>query len=99
MEDFDRMVAKAKSLNIKIILDFVPNHSSDLNEWFIKSENREAGFEKFYVWHPGYPDPKNPSNRLPPSNWISVFRGSAWKWSDKRKEFYLHQVCIANDGI
>lgn len=95
MDDFDRMIAKADSLNIKIILDFVPNHSSDLNEWFIKSENREPGFEDFYVWHPGYPDTENPSKRLPPSNWLSVFRGKAWTFSEKRGEFYLHQVSIS----
>lgn len=91
MEDFDRLIARANELDIKILLDFVPNHSSDENEWFIKSVNREKGYENFYVWHPGFPDPNNASNRLPPTNWVSVFLGSAWQWNDIRKEFYLHQ--------
>lgn len=91
LEDFDRLVKKAKSLDIKIILDFVPNHSSDEHEWFIKSENNEPGYEDYYVWHPGYPNPKNASERLPPSNWLSIFRKSAWTWSEKRQEFYYHQ--------
>lgn len=92
LDDFDRLIAKAQSLNVKIILDFVPNHSSDENEWFTKSVNKEAGFENFYIWHPGYPDEKDPSKRLRPNNWLSVFRGSAWTWNEKRGEFYFHQV-------
>lgn len=91
LEDFDRMVAKAKSLNIKVILDFVPNHSSDENDWFIKSAKKEPGFEDFYIWHPGYADEIDPNKRKPPSNWLSIFRGSAWEWNDQRKEFYFHQ--------
>lgn len=71
MEDFDAMMAEANRQGIKMILDFVPNHSSDLNEWFIKSANREEGFEDFYIWHAGYPDPNNSSRRFPPNNWVS----------------------------
>lgn len=89
--DFEKLLARGKELGIRIILDFVPNHSSDQNEWFIKSVNRDVGYEDFYVWHKGYPDPNNSSNRLPPSNWLSAFRKSAWEWNSKRQEFYLHQ--------
>lgn len=71
MADFDALIAEANRQGIKIILDFVPNHSSDLNEWFIKSANREAGFEDFYIWHPGFVDATNSSHRLPPNNWVS----------------------------
>lgn len=92
LDDFDSLIAKAKSLDIKIILDFVPNHSSDENEWFIKSVNKEPGYEDFYIWHAGLPDPNNTANRLPPSNWLSVFRKSAWQWNEHRQEFYFHQV-------
>lgn len=95
LEDFDRLIAKAKSLDIRIILDFVPNHSSDENEWFIKSANKEAEYKDFYIWHSGYVDERNSSNRLPPNNWLSIFRGSAWKWNERRREFYLHQVSIS----
>ncbi|XP_055599787.1 maltase A1-like [Uranotaenia lowii] len=91
LADFDDLVAEAKRLGLKVILDFVPNHSSDENEWFKKSENREKGFEDFYVWHPGKSNKDDPTKPLPPSNWVSLFRGSAWQWSDKRNEFYLHQ--------
>lgn len=83
------MIAKANKLNIKIVLDFVPNHSSDENEWFIKSAKKVPGFEDFYLWHPGFES--DTGKRLPPSNWLSIFRGSAWEWSEQRKEFYFHQ--------
>lgn len=91
MDDFDRLVGEATKLGIKVILDFVPNHSSDENEWFVKSARREPGFEDFYVWHPGRPNPNDPAKPLPPNNWVSVFRFSAWTWHEERKEYYLHQ--------
>ncbi|XP_055627744.1 maltase A1-like [Toxorhynchites rutilus septentrionalis] len=90
MTDFDRMVTRAKALGLKIILDFVPNHSSDEHEWFLKSENRTAGYEDYYVWHDGIPG-NNPLQNDPPNNWVENFRGSAWRWSAKRKQYYLHQ--------
>lgn len=90
LQDFDAMMKKANELGIKIILDFVPNHSSDEHEWFVKSENRVKGYEDLYFWVDGKVDPQDPTKRLPPTNWISVFRGSAWKWSDTRKQFYYH---------
>lgn len=91
IDDFERLISQANDLGLKIFLDFVPNHSSDENVWFQKSVNREPGFEDFYIWHPGYVDKKNPNVRIPPNNWISVFRKSAWQWNEKRGEFYFHQ--------
>ncbi|XP_055912839.1 maltase A2-like isoform X2 [Eupeodes corollae] len=91
LEDFDVMLKKAKAIGIKIILDFVPNHSSNECEWFEKSINREDGYEDFYVWADGKDDPQNPGKKLPPSNWEGVFGGSMWKWNEKRQQFYLHQ--------
>lgn len=76
---------------IKIILDFVPNHTSDEHEWFIKSEARDPEYEGYYIWHDGKANPEEGGQNLPPNNWVSVFYGSAWTWSDKRKQFYLHQ--------
>ncbi|XP_055845481.1 maltase A2-like [Episyrphus balteatus] len=89
--DFDLMMKKAKEIGIKIILDFVPNHSSDECEWFQKSINREDGYDDFYIWADGKDDPENPGKKLPPSNWVSVFGGSMWTWNEKRQQFYLHQ--------
>ncbi|XP_005186321.2 maltase A3 isoform X1 [Musca domestica] len=88
MEDFEALIEKAKALGVKIILDFVPNHTSDECEWFIKSAARDPEYKDFYVWHPG----KIVNGvRQPPTNWISVFRGSMWTWNEQRQEYYLHQ--------
>jgi len=87
--DFDRMISRAHELGVKIILDFVPNHTSDQAEWFIKSAAREAGYEDYYVWANGHKGPDG--ELLPPNNWVSVFYGSAWTYHPGRKQFYLHQ--------
>ncbi|XP_055842743.1 maltase A2-like [Episyrphus balteatus] len=91
LEDFDALLKKAKNLGLKVLVDFVPNHSSDECEWFKKSINREDGYDDFYVWADGKDDPQNPGKKLPPSNWISIFGGSMWEWNEKRQQFYLHQ--------
>jgi len=89
LDDFNVLLAECKKYNVKLILDLVPNHSSDEHDWFIKSENRVAGYENYYIWHPGSFDPVT-GRRVPPNNWVSVFRFPAWKWSPKRKQFYMH---------
>ncbi|XP_058449982.1 maltase 2-like [Malaya genurostris] len=90
MADFEAMVVEATRLGIKIVLDFVPNHSSDQCEWFQRSAARDPQYEDFYVWHDGKKrtDGANPD---PPNNWQSVFYGSAWTFHPGRGQFYLHQ--------
>lgn len=88
LENFDALIARSREVGVKIILDFVPNHSSDEHEWFKKSAAGDKEFKDFYVWHPG----RMVNGTLhPPTNWVSVFRGSAWQWHETRKEYYLHQ--------
>uniref|UniRef100_A0A182JYV0 alpha-glucosidase n=1 Tax=Anopheles christyi TaxID=43041 RepID=A0A182JYV0_9DIPT len=100
MADFDALVKEANERHMEVILDFVPNHTSDEHEWFKKSEQRIPGFEDFYVWHPGRPHP-NDSDAQPliPCNWVSYFRGSAWQWSEVRKEYYLHQFSVKQPDL
>ncbi|XP_012267099.2 maltase 2-like [Athalia rosae] len=89
LADFDDLVAKAKQLNLKVIMDFVPNHSSDKHEWFEKSVNRVDPYTNYYIWR----DSKGVDEtgaRLPPNNWISGFQGSAWEWNEQRGQFYYH---------
>ncbi|KAL7738177.1 hypothetical protein ACLKA6_006516 [Drosophila palustris] len=88
MADFERLLGVAKQMDIKIILDFVPNHSSDECDWFKRSAAGDPEYKDFYVWHPGK---MVNGSRHPPSNWVSVFRGSAWQWHETRQEYYLHQ--------
>uniref|UniRef100_A0A182Q4Z7 alpha-glucosidase n=1 Tax=Anopheles farauti TaxID=69004 RepID=A0A182Q4Z7_9DIPT len=101
LADFDALVKRANALGMEVILDFVPNHTSDEHEWFKKSERRVPGFEDFYVWHPGRPNPGNSSNARPsvPCNWVSFFRGSAWQWSEVRREYYLHQFSVKQPDL
>lgn len=75
MEDFEELIAEANRLGIKIILDFVPNHSSDQCEWFKKSAAREEGYEDFYIWADGKINEDGEMD--PPNNWVSTgFIGS-----------------------
>jgi glycosidase len=55
--------------DIKVILDFVPNHSSDEHEWFVKSALKEEPYTDYYVWHDGKLDADG--KRIPPNNWVS----------------------------
>ncbi|XP_029165837.1 alpha-glucosidase-like [Nylanderia fulva] len=96
LADFDRLVAKAKSLGLKVLLDFVPNHSSDEHEWFKKSVQRIAPYDEYYVWR----DAKIVNGtRQPPNNWLSVFQGSAWKWNEVRNQYYLHQFATGQPDL
>lgn len=64
------MFTQAKALGIKIIMDFVPNHTSDQHQWFIDSVNRVGNYTDYYTWHDGKPNPDGGRN-LPPNNWVS----------------------------
>jgi alpha-glucosidase len=89
LADFDKLLQACKDNGVRLILDLVPNHSSHLHQWFKNSENRVAGYENYYTWHPGHFDPIQ-GKRVPPNNWVSVFRFPAWTWSETRKQFYYH---------
>lgn len=89
LADLESLAAECKKNGIKLILDFVPNHTSDKHDWFIKSEQRVAGYENHYIWHPGTFNPFT-GQRVPPNNWVSVFRFPGWRWSPIRKQFYYH---------
>ncbi|XP_047544490.1 maltase 1-like isoform X1 [Vanessa atalanta] len=94
MEDFEVLLNRSHELGIKLLLDFVPNHASNESEYFKKSLAREPGYEDFFIWADGRQDPNNATNRLPPSNWVSQFGGSAWEWREERQQYYLHQFAV-----
>jgi alpha-glucosidase len=70
LEDFDDLVRKAQSLGLKIILDFVPNHTSDEHEWFRKSVAGDPEYKGYYIWNEGKVDGAT-GERGPPCNWVS----------------------------
>jgi len=85
LADFDRLEQAAKQRGIRIIMDFVMNHTSDQHPWFVDSRSsRTAAKRDWYMWHDG----KAPG--LPPNNWISTFGGSAWTFDAKTGQFYYH---------
>lgn len=85
LSDFDALVEKAHSLGVKVILDYVPNHTSDEHEWFVESRaSRENPKRNWYVWRDAKPDGGLPNN------WESYFGGSAWEWDNATGQFYLH---------
>jgi len=85
LKDFDHLVSEAKKRNIRIILDFVVNHTSDKHKWFIDSESSKTSEHRdWYIWRDG----KGPSQ--PPNNWQSTFGLSAWKLDPKTNQYYYH---------
>jgi len=85
LADFDAMTAEGKKHNVRIILDFVVNHTSDKHPWFIdSSSSRTSPKRDWYVWRDG----KGPDQ--PPNNWISIFGGSAWKLDPRTGQYYYH---------
>ncbi|XP_044726881.1 maltase A3-like [Chrysoperla carnea] len=96
LEDFDNLIAEAKKLGLKIVLDFVPNHSSDKHEWFKKSVKRIDPYTNYYVWA----DAKIVNGtRQPPNNWNSYFKFSAWEWNEERGQYYLHLFAIQQPDL
>jgi len=83
--DFDRMLAEAHRLGLKVIIDQVYSHSSDLHPWFAESRSsRDNPKADWYVWA----DPKE--DGTPPNNWLAVFGGPSWEWDSRRRQYYLH---------
>ncbi len=85
MEDFDRLVAEAHRRGLRVIVDFVPNHTSDRHPWFLESRTgRDSPRRDWYVWRDPAPDGG------PPNNWVSHFGGSAWTFDEASGQYYLH---------
>ncbi|MBO5550744.1 MAG: alpha-glucosidase, partial [Lachnospiraceae bacterium] len=85
MEDMEELIAEAKERDIRIVMDLVFNHTSNENEWF-KESRKGAGNDKsdWYIWA----DPKEDGSA--PTNWRSIFGGSAWEYDEGRGQYYLH---------
>ena len=83
LAEFDRLVAEAKARGIGILMDFVPNHTSDQHAWFQAALNDpNSSYRDFYYFRPG-------KNGGAPNNWMSFFGGSAWTQDKKTGEYYL----------
>ena len=94
MADFDELLRKVHAAGMRLILDLVPNHSSDEHPWFIESRSsRDNPRRDWYIWKDARPDGR------PPNNWLSVFGGSAWQWDEKTKQYYYHAFLVKQPDL
>jgi len=85
LETMDALLGAAHARDLRVILDFVPNHSSDQHPWFLEARSsRDNPRRDWYIWRDAQPDGS------PPNNWLSVFGGSAWEWDAATGQYYLH---------
>ena len=85
LDDMDRLIAEAHSRDIRVILDWVPNHTSDRHPWFVESRSsRDHPKRDWYVWRDAG------EGDTAPNNWKSVFGGKAWTWDESTGQYYLH---------
>lgn len=85
MTDFNALLDSVHKADMKLILDFVPNHTSDRHPWFLESKSsRDNPKRDWYMWY----DPAPGGG--PPNNWLSVFGGSGWEWDKLTEQYYYH---------
>ncbi|CAF3831907.1 unnamed protein product [Rotaria sordida] len=86
-DDFKSLINDIHSRQMRLILDFVPNHCSAEHQWFQAALKNDPHYVDYFVWHPG----KNHDSSIPPTNWIGYAGQSMWTWSPERQQWYLHQ--------
>jgi hypothetical protein len=85
LADFDTLIAAAHDCGLKVLLDLVPNHTSDRHPWFVESRaSRDNPKRDWYLWHEPVP------GGGPPNNWLSQFGGSAWEPDQRTGQYYYH---------
>jgi alpha-glucosidase len=85
LDAFDRLLADAHGHDLRLLLDWVPNHTSDRHPWFVESRAaRDSSKRDWYFWRDGRDDGS------PPNNWRAAFGGRAWTWDDATAQWYLH---------
>ncbi len=85
LADFDELLAGAHDRGLKVILDLVPNHTSNQHAWFLESRSsRENPKRDWYLWRDAKPDSS------PPNNWLAYFGGAAWTWDEATGQYYMH---------
>uniref|UniRef100_A0A674H4G5 Amino acid transporter heavy chain SLC3A1 n=1 Tax=Taeniopygia guttata TaxID=59729 RepID=A0A674H4G5_TAEGU len=88
MTDFENLIAAIHDRGLKLIMDLIPNHTSDKHRWFQLSRNRTGQYTDYYIWQ----DCRQAAGSvIPPNNWVSVFGNSSWQFDDVRKQCYFHQ--------
>ncbi|MEM8824960.1 MAG: alpha-amylase family glycosyl hydrolase [Pseudomonadota bacterium] len=94
LDDFDRLVAAAHRLGVRVMIDLVLSHTSDQHPWF--QESRASRFNPkadWYVWADPRPD------GTPPNNWLSIFGGGGWQWDVRRQQYYYHAFLASQPDL
>lgn len=85
INDFDELLRQVHARGMKLILDLVPNHTSDQHPWFLESRSsRDNPKRDWYIWKDAAAD------GAAPNNWLAAFGGSAWEWDEKTQQYYYH---------
>jgi alpha-glucosidase len=114
MADFEHLTAEAKRHHLRVIMDYVPNHTSDQHAWFKESRSSRTNPKRnWYIWNDGIPASSPNLTKLqkdnehvglhgqvvPPNNWQSWFGHSAWEWDDKTQAFYYHHFYVQQPDL
>jgi alpha-glucosidase len=114
MADFEHLTAEAKKRHIRVIMDYVPNHTSDQHAWFKESRSSRTNPKRnWYIWNDGIPANSPNLTKLqqdnehvglhgkvvPPNNWQSWFGHSAWEWDAKTQQFYYHHFYVQQPDL
>ena len=89
MEDMLELIAAAHDRGIKVIMDLVPNHTSDQHQWFLRSkQGKDDPYSDFYYW---FDEPQN--------DWEACFGGSSWEYCEERGQYYLHSYAVEQPDL
>jgi glycosidase len=94
LKTFDQLLREAHRRDLKVIIDWVPNHTSDQHPWFLESRSsRDNPKREWYIWRDARADGS------PPNNWTSAFGGGAWEWDEHTGQFYLHTFVVEQPDL
>lgn len=89
MAEFEKLIKKFHENGIKVVLDFVANHTSTKHEWFEKArKSKKSVYHDYYIWR-----------KTPPNDWQSVFGGSAWAYDETARAYYLHSYAVGQADL
>lgn len=93
MRDMELLIERAHELGLKVMMDFVPNHTSDQHEWFQAARSsRDNPYRDYYVW-------RDPRDGAEPTNWVSLAGGKAWEYDEASGQYYLHSFMAAQPDL
>jgi alpha-glucosidase len=100
LDDFRKLLTEAHKLDIKVIIDLVPNHTSDDHEWFKQScKSKDNPYSNWYIWRDAKSFSETGEPEVP-NNWRDALTGgSAWEWDEQREQFYLHSFDVRQPDL